>query len=152
MHAEIADRHACRKSLSDQRPSRIRQQDLTAVTSGRDPSGTVDVGPDVVVAAQSAVPGVQSHPDADLRPIRPRIGSKTSLCLNRSRDGWRSGAEDREEGIALGADLDATARSEDVTNQLVVRHEDRVESVGELVREPRRAFDVGEQKRDGARR
>ncbi len=152
MTAKIADRYACRKPLRDQRPSRIRQQDLTAVSSGRDPGGTVDVGPDVVVAAQSAVPGVQTHPVADLHPVRPRIHSETLLCLDSSSDGWRSGWEDREEGIALGADVDATVPSEDITNQLVVCQEDGVESVGELVPEPRRPFDVGEQKRDGARR
>ena len=87
---------------------------------------------------------MQTHPDADLRPVRPRIDSETSLGLDSSSDGWRSGWKDREEGIALGADFDATVPSEDITNQLVVCHEDGVESVGELVPEPRRAFDVGE--------
>jgi hypothetical protein len=53
--------------------------------------------------------------------------------------------------VAAAAEAHATVPSEDVANQLVVCHEDGVESDGELGPEPRRTFNVGEEKRHGAR-
>ncbi len=75
MLAEVAKARPAGKDLGNQRPGRVRQQDLAAVTCGADPGGAMDVEPDVVVAAQLGQAGVEAHPDAHRGPIGP-IGAR----------------------------------------------------------------------------
>ena len=89
------------------------------------------------------------------RPTRTWIGPAASASVKAcaAADRTRSGREGEEEGVALGVDLDPAldcARCPDQPPVLGQRF--RVGLGAELVQEPRRALDVGEEEGDGAGR
>jgi hypothetical protein len=87
--------------------------------------------------------------DAHLDGARgKRIGE--SRCRSQGSGGaW----EGEEEGISLGVDLDSAFRGTGLANQApVVGQDGGIALCTELVQEPRRALDVGEEKRDRAGR
>lgn len=61
MWSEVTDRHTARQVVLDKCPGGTRQQDLTAVGGGADPSGPMDVEPHVAVGSPRA--------DASMDPV-----------------------------------------------------------------------------------
>ena len=73
----------------------------------RDPCRPVDAQPDEALPGLFGTAGVEAHPDPDRRVVRPRLGGKRPLCRDGGFDGIGRLGERDEEGIALGALLDA---------------------------------------------
>ena len=107
--AEVAERDALGERIRQERPRRFGDHDLAAVARGSDPCRTVDVDPDVVVAAQDTVAAVQTHPDANLAAVGPRVGREPSLRRHRCSGRSTRGREHREERVTLRADLHAVS-------------------------------------------
>jgi hypothetical protein len=125
---------------------RLRDQDLAAVTSGRDPRGAVDVEADVAFVRQERLAGVHTDAHADQR----RGERVASVRGGRKRIGrpW----ECDEEGVALRVHLDAAVALERLPQQPAVLREGVGVRVAELVQQARRALDVGEEEGDSATR
>jgi hypothetical protein len=93
---------------------------------------------------------VQPHPDTDLRIIWPDMSRDRSLSTDGGGNRSWTVRECCEERITLGADLDAALARKGGTNELVMRCQERVIAIAELVHEARRGLDVREQERDGS--
>jgi hypothetical protein len=87
---------------------------LSAVTGGGDPSGPIDVDPDVVgsTTLEIANARVETHPDPRGNAAGPVMAGKLSLRFNGRLKGSIRSQEHCEERIALGPDLDAVPRSD----------------------------------------
>ena len=82
--------------------------------------------------------------------MRTRTGPPLERILRRLRacDGVRGACEGDEEGVALRVDLDAAVSRERLAERAPVLGEHVGVPLAELVQEPRRALDVGEEKGD----
>ena len=108
--------------------------------------GAVDIGTDVALLGEERRAGV--HPHAHLDPAGLQPGGDPLRGLERAR----GGREGEEEGVALGVDLGSALRRARLTDDAPVLGERlRVTLGAELVEQPRRALDVGEDECDGAR-
>ena len=84
-----------------------------------------------------------AHPDRTRREARQRIRG--------SRERSRRGREGDEEGVSLRVDLDPAVRCERLAqNAAMLGERLRVVLRAQLVQQPRRALDVGEEEGDGA--
>ena len=126
----------------DQRRGRRRDDDLAAVRGRRDPRRAVHVDADVALVADQRRARVQAHAHTD----RPR---HHGLSFGRGRERARRRGERDEEGVALRVDLDAVVVGKRLAQQPAVLGERvRVLLGAELLLEPGRALDVGEQEGD----
>jgi len=107
----------------------------------------MDVEADVVVAAESSLAGVETHPHSDRGRLRSRNRSQPALRLGSCGDRIEGRAKDREEGIPLGAELDPTVSGDRITEEPVVRREQGRISITKRRKKSCRAFDVGEEER-----
>ena len=89
----------------EQRPGRLREQDLAAVAGVADPGGAVHGQPDVVVACGRRLAGVHADPHAHRRVLRPRVPRQSALRRDRRVDGVPGPAEGDEERVALVVEL-----------------------------------------------
>ena len=103
---QVAQDHAVGQGLFDETGGRRRDDHLAAVAHRGDAGRPVDVDPEVVVPAERALAGVHADPDADLRSVGPRIRRESLLGLRRREHRAGRRAEDGEECVAFGADLD----------------------------------------------
>ncbi len=94
------------RGLVDQRPCRVRQDDLTAMGERRDTGAAMDVDADVSLGGDGRLAGMEAHPDAD-GPAVERVAAR-----HRGGDGARCSQEGDEERVSLGVDLDAALRRE----------------------------------------
>ena len=85
-------------------------------------------------------------------PLRPLVLGERPLGRDRARDAVLRARERVEERVALGVDLGAALLAEMLPQELPVIADDVAVGVSELLEQPRRAFDVGEEKRDGSSR
>ena len=150
--AEVAERDALEDRIRQERPRRFGDHDLTAVARGSDPCRTVDVDPDVVVAAQDTVAAVQTHPDANLAAVGPGVGRESSLRRHRCSDGSTRGGEHREERVTFGSDLHAISLGDGVPHDRGMLVLERRVRLTEPSEESRRSLDIGEQERHRAGR
>ena len=118
-----------------------------------DPRGADDVEADVALVAERRLAGVQAHAHANLGAARPCVGGERPLALDGRAHRVARARERVEERIALRVDLvpagalrrsRAAGAGDRPTTCAVV--------VAELLQQPRRALDVGEQEGDGAAR
>ena len=125
-------------------PGRLGEDDLASVGRRSDPGGAVDVHPDVPLVGLDRLSRVEPHADAD-RSARERLSPVLGRrdCVRRSREG-------DEERVALGIHLRAVVPREGVPQGAAVLGEEIGVVRPVLLQEPRRALDVGEEKRDGA--
>ncbi|MDQ2981461.1 MAG: hypothetical protein M3R26_03925 [Actinomycetota bacterium] len=128
----------------------LREQHLSPVSSRGDPSGAVDVDPNVVLASYCRGPGMYSHPHAHLLVLRPGLFCQPALGLGGGSEGIVRTTESAEEGVALGVDLDAGVGLDRLSEDPVVALEQLHVRLAELVEQARRALDVGEKERDRA--
>ncbi len=71
------------------------------------------------------------------------------LSVRGGRDGSRSGREDVEERISLGALLDAAVRTKCLPQEPIVLHQHVGVAFAQLLEKPRRSLNVGEQECQG---
>ena len=129
----------------DERPSRRRDEDLATVSGRGDPGTEVDVFADISLLSEVWPPGMQPHPHPD------RAGAKLVLRLPRGVERLRRLRDGDEEGVPLRVHLDAAVRGEGGPEDPAMFGQCGRESLGtQLVQQPRRALDVGEQKGDGS--
>ena len=122
---QVANGQTVRERLRDERPGRVREEDLTAVPGSRDPGRPMDVHPNVAVTAQASRPGVQSHPNPYGYATGPRVRRERPLSVGGRPDRVESGGKDREEGVSLGAHLGSGMIGDRSTDQVRVRFQDR---------------------------
>jgi AbrB family looped-hinge helix DNA binding protein len=128
----------------EQAARRLGDDDLAAVRRGCDPRGPVDVHSDVAVGRQERLAGVKPHADPDWNSTKRR------LRRDGRRDGVGRAGECDEERVSLRVDLDAVVPRDRIANHAPVPGEELGVRRAVLLKQPRRCFDVGEEKRDGA--
>ena len=100
-------------------------QDLAAVGDRRDPRRPVDAEPDQALPGLLGGPRMEAHPDPDRRVVGPRFREERALPRDRRLDRGRCLGEDDEEGVALGALLDAAVRRPRLAQERAVPLEER---------------------------
>ena len=121
--------------------------------AGRHARAAVHVEANVAVADPGAAAGEDAHADADLSPAGPAVLGERALRPCGRTDGVAGSGEGDEEGIALRVDFVASRLGDRLAQQpVVVGQHLGVTRLSELVQEPRRALDVGEEKGDGSAR
>ena len=110
-----------------------------------DPRCSVDVRSYVALGGHVRRSGVDSHAHADWSSL------EHLLRFSRGGNGAGCGWKGDEERIALRIHLDAVVSSERLAKRPTVLHQ-RLCVVGgaQLLQEPRRTLDIGEEKRDGS--
>ena len=122
-----------------------RDEDLAAVAGRHDPRAQVDVQADVAVVRQRRLAAVNAHAD----PYVPTVERR--LCLPCGGERTRRRRERDEECVPLRVHLHAAVRGERLSKHVpVLRQNLRVPVGAQLVQQPRRPLDVGEQEGDGA--
>ena len=135
MQAEVADVGAGEVGR------RLREQHLPAVAGGRDPRRPMHVEPHVSLVGPERLTRVQPHPHPHRatrkRDLRLRGGRH---CIGRTR-------ESDEEGVALRVDLDPLVPLPSVAQSTAVLGKHLRIPVAQLLEQPRRPLDVGEEER-----
>ena len=140
MLAEIA------QAVAGQVMRRLADEHLAAVAGSRDPRRAVDVDADVTLLRDERFAGVEAHSDTERAVLERPLGvGRSTQRVGRAREGDK-------ERVALRVDLDAAVSGEGVAQDPTVLSENAGVGVAELVKEPRRALDVGEEEGDGAGR
>jgi hypothetical protein len=143
--AEIAQARRARQVSLDQIPGGLREEDLAAVRRPGDARRSVDIQPEVIVAAQDPLAGVHSHPDSNLDPVWPGRRGKLALGPDRRADSAARRGEHGEEGVPLGAHLAAPAFANGGTDHSVVALLHVTIPASEPLEQPCRALDVREE-------
>ena len=150
--AVVAQPEPGRELAADQSRGRAGEQDLAAVARVADPGRLVHRETDIPVGAHARLAGVEAHADAHLDAFRPLVPEQRPLRRRGGIDGQTGAAEDDEERVALGVDLDPAAVGEGGPQEAVVGREHVPVAVASKGREqPSRAFDIGEQEGHRAR-
>ena len=124
-----------------------------AAASGRaEPRRPHDVEPQVALAAERRLAGVEAHPDADVDAVGPLLRCVRALRFDGCGDRIAGARKGEEERVALRVDLDAAVLCEALAHQPPVRRQDIVEALAELLEERRRPLDITEDEGDGAAR
>ena len=97
MLAEVLERRVPGQCVADQRPRRLRQEDLATVAGRHDARGPVDVHADIHVARQFRFARVDADLDLDVGAVGPRLGGNRALDANRGLDRVAGGPEHGEE-------------------------------------------------------
>ena len=134
--------------VGGERPGGLGHDDLAAVRRGGDAGGAVDVEPDVVVAPEHSLTGMDPHPDQHPATLRPRFGGKAALGDDGGGHRRRSRGERGEERVAFGPDDDSAGTFDGLGHDGVVDGEDIATRPTEALQEPGGPLDVGEQERD----
>jgi hypothetical protein len=148
MRPEIAHRDG---AVGDERLRPLGEDHLAAVRGRGYSRAPVDVDPDVVVAGDERISGVQAHANAHIA-VGPAVRGQSALPLLRRRERLRRIREGNEEAIALRIDLDASVSLEALSEQTPVIRQSLGVSVAERLQEARRPLDVGEEEGNAARR
>jgi hypothetical protein len=125
---------------------RLREQDLTAMACAGDSCAAVDVHPHVVLFGEHGLAGVKAHAHPN------RAGAERILAGLRGGNGVRGTREGDEEGVPLRVDLDAAVPLERFAECAPMLGEHVGVVLAELVQEPGRTLDVGEEEGDRSRR
>ena len=124
-----------------------RDQHLPAVAAGSDPGRAVDVDTDVPLVGDVRRPGMDPDPHPD------RAGRQTGDRVSGRAERPRPCRKGNEEGIALRVDLDSPLRGKGLAHDPpMLRQCLPISLRPQLVQQPRRALNVGEEKGDSARR
>jgi hypothetical protein len=124
----------------------LRDQDLTAVADCCDARRPMHIHPDVALVCQHRLARVNPDPDLD------RTGGEILLHLTRRCHRARRPRERDEERVTLRVHLDPVVARERLPQEPPMLREQLRVAVAMLLKQPRRALDVGEEKRDGPAR
>ena len=106
MHPQVFEGDRRRQSVIDQRMRGFRK---------------MDVDPEVFVAHQGSLAGVQADPHLHLPTVRPVVLGQRLLHRRRPHAGLHRAIEHDEEGIAFGAELVTAVRGERLALDVVMR-------------------------------
>ena len=118
---------------------RLRQEHLPAVPGGRDPRRPMHVEPDIAFVDQERLPRMQPHPHAH------PAARKGCLRICSRRHSVRRAREDDEERVPLRVDLDSVVAAPGFSQDAVVLGQHVGVLVTDLLQQPGRALDVGEE-------
>ena len=121
MHPQVFEGDRRRQSVIDQRMRGFRKDYLPAVSGAGDPGRSMDVDPEVFVAHQGSLAGVQADPHLHLPTVRPVVLGQRLLHRRRPHAGLHRAIEHDEEGIAFGAELVTAVRGERLALDVVMR-------------------------------
>jgi hypothetical protein len=136
---EVTKGRPFREGVLDQAPGGAGHDDLPAVGRPGDPRRPVHLDANVVVAAQHPFAGVQAYADPYGEARGPVVGGQAPLGGHRGRDRRHRAGEGGEEGVALGADLDAVLVPDRPAQERRVLVADRRVGVAQLLEQPGRA-------------
>src|SRR5919198_2823831 len=136
----------------DQRPGRLREEDLAAVAGVAYPRTADDAEAVIALVTDSGLARVDSDSDAHGGTRGPLLACDGALCCRGGRDGVLRASEGEEQRVALPVDQLAAGLFERGPEQTVMCRQHRFVALSELADEPRRPLDVGEQERDRAAR
>ncbi len=128
----------------DESTSRLRKQHLAAVAAGGDARALVHVEADIALLGQDGLARVQAHANPD------RARGEHVLGRPCSGDPVARPGEGDEEGVALRVHLDAPVGDEGPAQDAPMFREGIGITVAQLLQQPRRSLDVGEEEGHGA--
>src|SRR5207237_6436987 len=106
------------------------------------PRRAVHVQSDVAVTAQAPFAGVQAHPYPHWTALGPGLLSQATLCDDGRLDRLGGRAENGEEGVAFGADLESVVRGNGLAEDGCVALQYPSEVRAKSLKQMRRALDV----------
>jgi hypothetical protein len=112
----------------------------------------VDAQPDVAVAPDDRLAGVEAHSHPHVHAARPSVSGKGLLCRDGTRDRIFRAGKGNEQGVALGIDLAAVEVGEHAPEHAMVLLKHVRIAGPESLEQARRPLDVGEEERDRAGR
>ncbi len=130
----------------------LGDEDLTAASRLRDSRGAVDVEAEVRIVTEIRLARVQAHADSQVDAVGPVVLGEGTLCRHRRVGGAGGVLEHDEELVASVIDDVAVAGLDALAQELAVIAEHLGVPVAEALQQLRRAFDIGEEKSDGAMR
>src|SRR6266540_620999 len=107
---------------------------------------------DIALFGPMSLAGVETHPDANLHSVAPRVRGERPLRCNGGRDGVPRTAEGDEKGVSLRVDLDAAALGERRPKKTAMFGKHVAVVLPQPFDELGRAIDVREEKGDGSGR
>jgi hypothetical protein len=110
----------------------------------------VHVEPGVVAVGDHGFSGMKAHADLDRGAVRPRKRRQRALPGYRGGSGSLRAREHDEEGVALGVDLDTALGRECGTKKAPVLVPQQRLTIADLLRQPCRSLDLGEQEGERA--
>ena len=125
-----------------------RHERLATVRCRCDSRAAMHVDADIVAVRDQRLTRMQTHPHPDRRAVGPPMPSERYLCRDRGRERTAWIREGDKEAVPLRVHLDPAIACERLANELPVVCEHAGVVVAELVEEPRRPLDVGEEKCD----
>ena len=131
---------------------RLRDEDLSAVPGGADPGCAVNGESGVAPVVGDRLTGVQTHSHLDLDALRPGVREERELALDGREHSLARARERNEERVALRIHLVAVVSVERISQQLPVVRQNCGIPLAQLLDEPRRPLDVGEEEGDCAAR
>src|SRR5207302_9764074 len=117
-----------------------------------DPGGSMHLEPEVVIADQRRLAGVQPNADAHPPAVGPAVLRERLLDCGRAGAGIERAVEDDKVRIALGTELVAVIRLQRLPLDGVMRQQHLGIAIAELLDQPRRSLDITEIEGDGAGR
>src|SRR4029450_7974711 len=113
----VSERGSVWEVVLDEPARQVGDQDLPAMRCRTDPRSEVDGEPRQTLVGDGGLAGVDAHPNAHVRALRPRVGSQTTLGLDRRGDGILRSGEHDEECVALPVDNPAPGKVEGSSKQ-----------------------------------
>jgi hypothetical protein len=147
---QVADLDSLGHVVADERPRRLREENLAAVPRRADARRPNDVHAEVPLLADGRLPGMEPHADLHLGALWPLVLGQRALAGDGTRDGVTRPCEREEERVALGVDLPTSRLAQLLPQNPPVVPVHVLIPIAELLEEASRPLDVGEQKCDGA--
>src|SRR2546430_176776 len=130
--AEASEGDAFREAFSEGSMCRRGEKDLATVTRVANARGDVDRDPDVARVGERRPAGVHADPDTHVRLLRPGLIAEPSLDREGGLKRVRRPAEDPEEFVGSGIDLETAGRADARPD----RRPDIAEQAGGVIAEP----------------
>ena len=118
----------------------------------RDAGRAMDINAHVTRRTDLRLARVQAHAHAHADAVGPGLGGQRALRLDHGLEGIRGAREGHEERVAVGADHAPMMLLKRLEQKLVLLRQHGGIFLAQLLQEPRRAFDIGEEERDCAGR
>ncbi|CAN5296444.1 hypothetical protein BH09ACT13_BH09ACT13_04620 [soil metagenome] len=119
---------------------------------GSDPRRAMHSHADVALLADDGLTRVQPHPHADLATVGPVVLGERALRDDRRSESRIRTREREEERVSLRVDLAPAALGRGLADGALVLCPDGAVALAQVLEQPRRPLDVGEEECDGAGR